>query len=94
VTGAFAYIDSGPPRRPNDRALLTSDEFPATDPNSPLCLRYGDEQACSLWQGCQIFLGSIYQDGKNIPNDQKYTKWPHNMANVHTIYLMAIKYSK
>jgi hypothetical protein len=37
----------------------------------------------SLAQGCQIFLGTIYQNGKNLPNDHnmhkiavKYTKWP------------------
>jgi hypothetical protein len=34
-------------------------------------------------QGCQIFLGTTYKNGKNIPNDHKiyqivtkYTKWP------------------
>jgi hypothetical protein len=40
-----------------------------------------------LWQGCQIFPGTIYQYGKNIPNDPNIyipkghkvyicTKWP------------------
>jgi hypothetical protein len=32
-------------------------------------------------QGCQIFLGSTYQNGKNIPND-------------HKIYQMAIQFNK
>jgi hypothetical protein len=34
-------------------------------------------------QGCQIFLGTTYPNGKNIPNNHKiypmatnYTKWP------------------
>ena len=30
VTGAFAFIDAGHPRRPGDKALLMSEEFPAT----------------------------------------------------------------
>jgi hypothetical protein len=32
-------------------------------------------------QGCQIFLGSTYQNGKNIPNG-------------HKIYLKAVTYTK
>jgi hypothetical protein len=32
-------------------------------------------------QGCQIFIATAYQNGKNIPNNQK-------------IYQMAIKYTK
>ena len=39
VTGAFAYIDASPPRRPLDRAQLISSEFIPTDSNNPLCLR-------------------------------------------------------
>jgi hypothetical protein len=41
------------------------------------------ERVRSDEQGCQIFLGTIYQNGKNIPNEPKiykmilkYTKWP------------------
>jgi hypothetical protein len=44
-------------------------------------------------QGCQIFRGTIYQNGENIPNDHKiyqsalkYTKWPENGPNGHKIY--------
>jgi len=42
VTGAFAYIEAGHPRRPGDKALLMSEEFPATDQSvaGPLCLRF------------------------------------------------------
>jgi hypothetical protein len=53
----------------------------------------------TLWQekhrnqGCQMFLATTYQNGKNIPNDQKmnqmaikYTKWPKNIPNGHKIY--------
>jgi len=42
VTGAFAYIDAGHPRRPGDKAQLLSEEFPATDKSElgPLCLRF------------------------------------------------------
>ena len=39
VEGSFAYIDAAAPRRPGDVAQLVSQEFPATDPNSPHCLR-------------------------------------------------------
>ena len=39
VTGSFAYINSGSPRRPQDKAHLVSNEFQATDANNPLCLR-------------------------------------------------------
>ncbi|XP_023328229.1 MAM and LDL-receptor class A domain-containing protein 1 [Eurytemora carolleeae] len=42
ITGAFAFIDASYPRRPDDRALLTSEEFPPTDEDDqgPLCLRF------------------------------------------------------
>jgi len=42
VTGAFAYIDAGHPRKQGDRALLISEEFTPTDQTSsgPLCLRF------------------------------------------------------
>lgn len=40
VTGAFAFIDASAPRRPNDIAQIVSEEFPATESNSPLCLRF------------------------------------------------------
>ena len=42
VTGAFAFIDAGHPRRPGDKALLMSEDFPATAPDNggPLCLRF------------------------------------------------------
>ena len=33
VTGAFAYIDASPPRRPNDVAQVVSEEFTATGAN-------------------------------------------------------------
>ena len=39
VTGSFAYINSGSPRRPQDKAHLVSNEFQATDADNPLCLR-------------------------------------------------------
>jgi hypothetical protein len=41
-------------------------------------------------QGCQIFLGTKYQNRENIPNQHKifqistkYTKWPLNISNSH-----------
>ena len=40
VTGAFAYIDASPPRRPNDVAQIVSEEFTATGAN-----REGKESA-------------------------------------------------
>jgi hypothetical protein len=39
----------------------------------------------SSWQGCQIFLGTRYQNGG------KYTKSIQNMPNVHKIFPMAVK---
>jgi hypothetical protein len=44
-------------------------------------------------QDCQIFLGTTYQNGKNIPNDHKYTRWPQNIPNGRKIKPMAIKYT-
>jgi hypothetical protein len=38
-----------------------------------------------MMQGCQIFLGTAYQNGKNIPNIPKY------IINGHKIYEIAIK---
>ncbi|KAF2344949.1 MAM domain, partial [Trinorchestia longiramus] len=40
MTGGFAVIDSSYPRRPGDRARLMTEEFQATDPDSPLCMRF------------------------------------------------------
>jgi hypothetical protein len=52
-------------------------------------------------QGCQIFLGATYQNGKNIPNNHKiyhitikYTKCQWNIPNNHKIYQMASKFTK
>jgi hypothetical protein len=46
----------------------------------------GHAAGMSEHQGCQIFLGTTYQNGKNIPKDHKiyqmatkYTKWPQNI---------------
>jgi hypothetical protein len=42
--------------------------------------------ACApIHQGCQIFHGTIYQNG------EKYTKLPQNIPNGHKIYQMAVK---
>ncbi|XP_066937100.1 MAM and LDL-receptor class A domain-containing protein 1-like [Macrobrachium rosenbergii] len=38
--GAFVYIDSSFPRRPEDFARLESIEFQETDPNNPPCMRF------------------------------------------------------
>lgn len=40
MMGGFAMIDSGYPRRPGDRARLMTQEFQATDADSPLCMRF------------------------------------------------------
>jgi hypothetical protein len=49
-------------------------------------------------QGCQIFLSTTYQNGKNMPNDHtiyqmatKYTKWPQNISNASKVDQMVIK---
>jgi hypothetical protein len=60
----------------------------------------------SLWrhedlldQGCQIFVATTYQNGKNIPNIQKiyqifrkYTKYSENIPNIQKIYQILRKY--
>jgi hypothetical protein len=38
-------------------------------------------------QGCQIFLGATYQNGKNVP------KWPQNIPNGCKIDEMSIKFT-
>ncbi|XP_042223309.1 MAM and LDL-receptor class A domain-containing protein 1-like isoform X2 [Homarus americanus] len=38
--GGYAFINSGYPRRPGDRARLMSQEFQGTNPDSPLCMRF------------------------------------------------------
>jgi hypothetical protein len=40
-------------------------------------------------QGCQIFLGKTYQNGKNLPNDHKI----YQMTTKY-IYQMTTKYTK
>jgi hypothetical protein len=49
-------------------------------PNNVLKTMFSDEET-RLRQGCQIFLGTTYQKGENIPN-------------YHKIYRMHIKYTK
>jgi hypothetical protein len=46
-----------------------------------------------LEQGCQIFFVQHTKTGKNVPNDNKYTKWPqkcskwsYNRPDGHKIY--------
>jgi hypothetical protein len=39
-------------------------------------------------QGCQIILGTIYQNGG------KYTRWPINIPKGHKIYQISVKYTK
>jgi hypothetical protein len=36
-------------------------------------------------RGCQIFLGTTYQNGKNV------SKWPQSIPNGHKIFQMAVK---
>ncbi|XP_069937459.1 MAM and LDL-receptor class A domain-containing protein 1-like, partial [Cherax quadricarinatus] len=40
MMGGYAFIDSGYPRRPGDRARLMSPEFQNTNPDSPICMRF------------------------------------------------------
>jgi hypothetical protein len=41
-----------------------------------------------IWQGCQIFLSTKYQNWKI------YTKLPWTITNSHKIYQMAVQYTK
>jgi hypothetical protein len=34
---------------------------------------------CWAEEGYHIFVGTTYQNGENIPNDQKYTNWTENL---------------
>jgi hypothetical protein len=43
-------------------------------------------------QGCQIFLGTIYQREKNIPDNHKIYQCPQNIPNCFKIIQMAINY--
>jgi hypothetical protein len=46
----------------------------------------------TLLQGCQIFRGKTYQNGKIDQITIKYTKWPQHIPKRHTIYQhLAIK---
>jgi hypothetical protein len=47
-----------------------------------------EEIKTGQWQGCQIFLDTIYQ------NERKYTKLPQHFPNGHKIHQMTLKYSK
>jgi hypothetical protein len=58
---------------------LSRDPKPKLKRSAPLLIRFADEEAHQ--QGCQIFLGTTYQNGK------KYTK-------LTKIYQMGIKYIK
>ncbi|KAK7601263.1 hypothetical protein V9T40_008704 [Parthenolecanium corni] len=40
MEGGYAYIDTSYPRRPGDIAKLSSPEFDATGPDSPMCMRF------------------------------------------------------
>jgi hypothetical protein len=44
-------------------------------------------------QGCQIFLGTTYQNGKKYQLINNVYKWPQNIPNGSKIYQMAIKYT-
>jgi hypothetical protein len=47
--------------------------------------RQASQPPVSLKQGCQIFLGAIYQHGG------KCTKLPQNIQNGHKMYQMSVK---
>jgi hypothetical protein len=51
-------------------------------------LTLASKSSLCVTQGCQIFLGTIYQSGKNTPNDYKITKWPQNIPNGRKILQM------
>jgi hypothetical protein len=44
-------------------------------------------------QGCQIFLGKPYKNGKIYQMAIEYIKMPYNIPNSHKIDQMAIKYA-
>jgi hypothetical protein len=44
------------------------------------------QQKLDQQQGCQIFIGTTYQNG------EQYTKSPQNVSNGHKIYLLAVNY--
>jgi hypothetical protein len=45
-----------------------------------------------LAQGCQIFLGTWYQNRKNVPNKHRMYQMVKNIPNVCKIFQIAIKY--
>jgi hypothetical protein len=46
---------------------------------------YAWESYLTAVQGCQIFRGTIFQNGENIPKYTKYTNVPLNIPNGHKI---------
>jgi hypothetical protein len=48
----------------------------------------------AIHQGCQIFLGTTYQKGENIPNNLRYSKWLQNIPNSRKINQMTVKWTK
>jgi hypothetical protein len=45
-------------------------------------------------QGCQIFLGTTYQNGKKYTKmTTKYTKWQENIPNASKMDHMALKFT-
>lgn len=64
VTGAFAVIDASSPRRPQDFAQIISDQFPATESNSPLCLRFWTHMFGSGIGDLNVYIRSDGSDRK------------------------------
>jgi hypothetical protein len=54
-----------------------------------LSLSKGVRNGAKKSQGCQMFLGTTYQNGKNIPNCHKL-----NQMATKYVYQMATKYTK
>ncbi|XP_071534123.1 MAM and LDL-receptor class A domain-containing protein 1-like [Panulirus ornatus] len=65
--GAYAYVDSGFPRRPDDIARLESIEFQETDPNNPPCMRFYTFMSGSGVGTLRVILQDVVSRGKRIP---------------------------
>jgi hypothetical protein len=69
---------------------LAAFAFTIVKKTSGACFLPGRSLQTSLTaiQGCQIYLGTTYQNG------EKFTKLPQNITNGHKTYQTVVKYSK
>ncbi|KAK7075223.1 hypothetical protein SK128_016275 [Halocaridina rubra] len=66
MMGGYAYIDTGYPRTPGDRARLMSQEFQGTNPDSPLCMRFWTHMYGSGIGSLRVILYDVNAKEDNV----------------------------